>query len=142
MLDAIGLGETSGLVFVAEEIVSMLQGIENLSAFELNQEGSREVQAHGLVCLGSILANFSQSIVVGSDEEARGVKNFCLLDEGKVCLQVLCGELQASSKVGDKAALLVVDNDCAGASWRVLIVCEDTMDSFLSKFNMREILPS
>lgn len=119
VLDVVVLGERVSLVFVAEEVVSVFEGLSNLVALELDEEDGGEVEAEGLSTGGGILSDLDEGVVVGGDEEARSVEDLGVLEVGHVVLQVLERVVQSCSQVGAEGSLLLVDNN--GASARLVL---------------------
>ena len=52
IFDLVDLGEALGLIFVAENVVGMLENSIDFISVELDQEAGREIVAKGLVVLG------------------------------------------------------------------------------------------
>lgn len=67
------LGESAGLIFVAEGEIGVLNGVHNFIEVGEQEEGSGDVEGHRLVVLSAVASNLFHGFSVGSDEESGGV---------------------------------------------------------------------
>jgi hypothetical protein len=109
VFDLVSFSEALGLILVAEYVVGVLEDSINFFGVELNQEAGGEVVPEGLVMLRGKASVVQESIVVGGDEECRGVQEVGLLEGTQVRGQVLGLILHAGCEVGAEGALLLVD---------------------------------
>jgi len=99
-LESLLLGEGGGLVLVAEDVIGVLNGIEDIVVVGEEEEGSSDVESHGLVVLGAVASDLSHGLNVGGDEEGGGVDDLGRSEVGHVLVEVRCGVLARGGKVG------------------------------------------
>jgi hypothetical protein len=109
VFDLVSFSEALGLVLVAEYVVGVFEDSINFFGVELNQEAGGEVVPEGLVMLRGEAGVVQEGVVVGGDEECRGVQEVGLLEGTQVRCEVLGLILNTGCEVGAEGALLLVD---------------------------------
>ena len=107
----------SSFRLVAEHDVGEGEDRGHLVLEELTQERGGEIQAVGLVVLGTVLRHLQHGVRRDSEEEAGGVDDLGGLDHGPVdlLLDVGDGEAVGGVQLGHQGPVLVGDEDGAAA---------------------------
>lgn len=115
------LSESAGLIFVAEGVIGVLNGVHHIVEVGEQEEGSSDVEGHRLVVLSAVASNLSHGFSIRSDEESGGVDELSRLEVAHVLVEVRSGVLARGSEVSAKSTLFSNDDTSAGSGRSIII---------------------
>lgn len=110
------LGIARSLILIHKDEVGVLKAEHDIVISDVQQEDSGQVEGEGLVLGGSQLADLSEGLVVGSDEETGGVDDAGIFESSLIFVEVGGGVLGGGADVSAQSSLFTLDDDSATTS--------------------------
>lgn len=124
-LESLFLSKSAGLIFVAEDVIGVLNSVHHIIEVGEEEEGSSDVENHRLIVISTVFTNLSHSFNVGSNEESSGVDHVGGGKVAHVFIEMSGGVLARGSKVSAESTLFSNDDTSARSSRGLGINGED-----------------
>ena len=133
------LAELLGLVFVAENEVSVLYGFQYFPKLKLHGVLRRKIEKHGDVFLGGDLPYLLHHLVVGEDEVARGVQDLGVLEGREVGEEVGRRVFLGCSQVAAHRPFFVQDQNRTDRGFNRLFHVHVCSNAFLVQVGFQDL---
>jgi len=115
-LESLLLSKSAGLIFVAEGVIGVLNGIHNFIEVSEEEERSSDVESHRLVVLSAVASNLAHGLNVRGDEESGDVNHLGGFQIAHVSIEMRSRVFARSGKVSAEGTLFSDDDTSARSS--------------------------